>query len=109
MGGDNSIGTLFLLAAIGLFAYALIRGRRQQREVQNVQAGLTAGTEVMTSSGLYATVVAIDGDVVTLETAPGTTSRWDRRAVIRVVTPSGVQDDDEDADTTEGDTPPGRE
>lgn len=64
------------------------RSSRQRRELAQVQSGLAPGAEVMMSSGLFGTVVAVDGDVVTLETSPGQTSRWDRRAVLRVVTPS---------------------
>lgn len=121
VGGNNSLGTLLLVMALGLLVIAFTRGRRQQREVLGVQARLRPGVQVMTSSGLYATVVAVEDGVVTLETAPGQRSRWDKRAVVRVVTesgPSAVQSGDADAENESGGTagrsddeerPPGRE
>lgn len=77
---------LLLLAMLGgLLLLMFSRTRKQQREMQQVQAGLTVGVEIMTTSGLYATVVALDDRTVLLETAPGQRSRWDRRAVVRVL------------------------
>lgn len=97
---------LLLLALMaGLLFFMFSRTRRQQREMQQIQAGITVGAEVMTTAGLYATVVAIDDQVVTLETSPGQTSRWDRRAVAKVLPGSSApaEDDDEsDHFTDEG-------
>jgi preprotein translocase subunit YajC len=39
----------------------------------------------VTTSGLYALIVALDDNVVTLQTAPGQQVRWDRRAIARLV------------------------
>ena len=41
---------------------------------------------------MYGTVVAVDGDVVTLETAPGVTSRWLKPAIAKLVEPPVVDD-----------------
>jgi preprotein translocase subunit YajC len=76
---------LLLVVMVVLLVLVFRRGSRQRREVADLQAGLAPGAQIMTSSGLYATVVAMDGDSVTLETAPGQRSRWDRRAVVRVL------------------------
>lgn len=77
---------LLLLAMLGGLLFLMFsRTRKQQREMQQIQAGLTVGAEVMTTAGLYATVVALDDQTVLLETAPGQRSRWDRRAVARIL------------------------
>jgi len=78
---------LFLGVLFVLMFLVLQRGNRQRRELSRVQANIAPGAEVMTASGMLATVTAVDDDVVTLETAPGQRSRWDRRAVARIITP----------------------
>ncbi len=80
-------GSLLLLAVFaGLMFMIFNRGRRQQREAQALQARLVPGVQVMTSSGLHATLVELTEDgIAVLETAPGQHSRWDRRAIARVV------------------------
>jgi preprotein translocase subunit YajC len=104
-------GQLFIvLAMFGLMLLVLNRGRRQQREMQAVQSRIAVGAEVMTTSGMYATVVALEGDVVTLEMTPGQRSRWDRRAVARILEPGiaaseeqGVASDSVALESTEHD------
>jgi preprotein translocase subunit YajC len=76
---------LLLILFGGLLFLMFSRTRRQQREIQQVQANLRVGVLVMTTAGLYATVVEVDDQVVVLETAPGQRSRWDRRAVSRIL------------------------
>lgn len=83
---------VILLLFLGMFFLLGNRNRRQQREAVNLQASLVVGSRIMTTAGLFATVVALDETSVTLETAPGQRSRWDRRAVARLVT------DDADAE-----------
>lgn len=78
---------ILLLLLGGLLFLMFSRTRRQQREVQQTQASLTVGVEVMTASGMFATVVELDDQAVVLETGPGQRSRWDRRAVARVIGP----------------------
>ena len=56
----------------------------QQRRIKEHKAivdSLQVGDDVMTTAGLYGTVVALDDDVVTLEVAPGTAVRFARGAV----------------------------
>jgi preprotein translocase subunit YajC len=88
---SNPLGTLVVLLPILLLFYFLgIRpGRKRMQHMQQVQQGLAPGREVVTTAGLYGSVVAVDeasGDV-TLEIAPGVRARFDRRAVMRIVDP----------------------
>ena|SRR5664279_4006851 len=95
---------VFLLLAAGFLYLMFSRSRRQQRTAQQMQAGVAPGTKIVTTAGLYATVVEIDGQTVTLETAPGQHSRWDRRAIARILPDQSLEEravndeDDEDAD-----------
>lgn len=103
---DPSI--LLLVALVGLLLLMILSRRRQQREQQNLQAQLAPGAEVMTASGLFATVVSLEDTVVVLETAPGQQSRWDRRAVAKVLGPGSVAPgDSEDETLRERPTPAG--
>lgn len=95
----NPGNVVLLLLTAGLLYLLVSRTRRQRREALAIQSRLTPGIEVMTSSGLFATVVEVDGDVVVLETGPGQRSRWDRRAIARIL-PEG---DDAEGDDAGGD------
>lgn len=91
----NPSGLIVPLLLIGLLVLLFSRTRRQQRQAQQLQSGLAIGAQIVTTAGLYATVVEVDGAVVTLETGPGQRSRWDRRAVARVLPDqTGVADAD---------------
>ena len=56
---------------------------------------LGPGDEVMTHSGLLGTVVEVEDDVITLESAPGSRSRWIRAAIAKKIEPTvdEVEDD----------------
>ncbi|WP_373868727.1 preprotein translocase subunit YajC [Microbispora amethystogenes] len=73
-----------------VFYFLLIRPqrKRQQEQVQ-MQNSLTPGVRVMTTTGLFATVVALEDDDVVLELAPGVETRWVKGAIGRVLTPVG--------------------
>lgn len=87
MGGGSS-QLIFLLIMVALLVFMFSRTRKQQRAQQQMQSGVAPGSRVMTTSGMFGTVVEIDGDEVVLEIAPGLQTRWTRRAVARVVTPT---------------------
>ena len=83
--------SLLLLVLFGvLLLLMLSRTRKQQREVQRIQESLPVGDHVMTPAGLFATVAALDDQTVVLETVPGQRSRWDRRAVARILDAASV-------------------
>ena len=92
---------------IGFMFFSTRKARKQQQEKSAFQAELAPGQEVLTASGLLGTVVAVDGDIVTLEHVPGSQTTWVRAAIARAYEPP-VEDEDEDEDaepiaTTEGD------
>jgi preprotein translocase subunit YajC len=77
---------LLPLLLIGVFYFMLIRPQqKQRREIAEVQSTITPGVRVMTSAGLIGTIVAIEGDEVLIEVAPGVTNRYVRRAIMRVL------------------------
>jgi preprotein translocase subunit YajC len=68
---------VFVIVIIGLLAFAA-RARRRQAAVQAERAeSIAVGSEVMTTSGLYGTVVARhDDETVTMSIAPGVEVKW---------------------------------
>jgi preprotein translocase subunit YajC len=104
-------GILFLGMALVLVFVMFQRSNRQRREFAQVQAQLSVGAEVMTASGMFGTIVEVSDDRIVLQTGPGQTSTWDRRAVARIVTPSAApagrpgQADAEEPGTGAGDEP----
>ena len=67
--------------------------RKRQQQQQDMMSTLEPGTRVVTTTGIYATVVAVGAKQVVLETAPGTQVTMLKQAVGRI-----VSDDEEDAE-----------
>ncbi|MDQ2983755.1 MAG: preprotein translocase subunit YajC [Actinomycetota bacterium] len=61
--------------------------RRRQVAQMSMQDNLRIGDEVITAGGIHAQVRRLDEDVLTIEIAPGTEVRIDRRAIAAVVSP----------------------
>lgn len=81
--------TLILMALIfGAMYFLMIRPqRRRMREAQELQRSMQEGDEVVTNSGLYGFITAIDGDLIWLEIAENVEIRIARAAIARVVQP----------------------
>jgi preprotein translocase subunit YajC len=90
---------LLLFGLLGLMMFFM--SRRQRRAVQQqqeLQASLTIGDKVMTTSGLYGTIVGTTDDTIDLEIAPGFETTWVRAAIREK-----VPDKDEFVDEIEDD------
>jgi len=82
----NDVIVLVILALPLVGIWLLIRG--QQRRAQAAAAlteSLRVGSDVMTTSGLYGTIVRLEDREATLLVAPGVELRFDRRAIGRVI------------------------
>ncbi|GAA5060699.1 preprotein translocase subunit YajC [Thermocatellispora tengchongensis] len=117
MGSNNALTSFLpLILLVVVFYFLLIRPqRKRQQEQLRMQNSLAPGARVMTTTGLFGDVVAVDGDDVILEIAPGVETRWVKAAIGRVVTDAeapaadgeGEKDDTvagtaEPADTVDG-------
>lgn len=79
--------------------YMSTRSRKKQQEAMSFRDNLQIGQEVMTGSGLFGTVVAVEDDVITLESTPGSQTRWLKAAIAKLVDPpvdEVYEDEDED-------------
>ena len=85
---------IILALAFGAMWLMTSRTRKQQREAADFRANLEVGQEVMTGSGLYGTIVDVDGDVITLESTPGNRTRWIRAAIAKLVPPAEPVEDE---------------
>src|SRR3954470_21288004 len=74
------------------------RTKKQQRAASEFRNTLGPGDEVMTHSGLLGTVVDVEDDVITLESAPGSQTRWIRAAIAKKIDPVVEIDDVDGAD-----------
>jgi preprotein translocase subunit YajC len=82
-------GTGQLIVLLPLFAlyFGVIRPRqRAMKLAQLANRNIEVGNTVMTTSGIHATVRSIDENVASLEIAPGTVIRIERRAIAKVIT-----------------------
>lgn len=93
---------IIIALAFGAMWLMSSRTRKQQQAAQEFRNTLEPGDEVMTGSGFFGTVVEVEGDVITLESTPGSRTRWLRAAISKKIEPVvaeiGEADDDEDED-----------
>jgi preprotein translocase subunit YajC len=90
---------LFMIAILAMLIFFMVRNSRKQRRTQQELAEkLQPGVEVMTSFGLYATVVSIDDDtnVATLDVGKGVTLKVHRQTLSKV-----MDDESETTSSTE--------
>ncbi len=81
-GSGSGLGyLLILLLPFLMLVFIIVSQRRRSQQVRALQESLAVGDEVLTTSGLYGTIVALDDTVATLDVGAGTTLRYDRRAI----------------------------
>ena len=84
---------MMLLFAGGVYFLIFRPNQKRRRAIEQTQASVAPGAEVLTIGGLYGTVSDVDGDVVTIEVAPGVTNRYARGAIREVVQAPEKPDD----------------
>jgi len=98
-GGSSALTLLFPVVIIAAFYFLLIRPQRnRQREQQKMQKSIEPGARILTTSGMYATVVEITDDGLVLEIAPGVEAEFVSQAVMRVVEEEEIADEAEDGE-----------
>lgn len=99
-GGASSILPLVFIGLIFVAMYFLMirPQRRRLRESQNMQRSISEGDEVLTTSGVYGFVVAMDGDVVWLEIAEDVEIRIAKGAISKVIQQAESTTDDDAGD-----------
>jgi preprotein translocase subunit YajC len=103
--GSSVIGLALPLLMIVGFYFLLIRPQRnRQRAQQALVASLEVGDDVMTSGGIFGTIVDIDDDegTVTVEIAPGTRIRMLRQGISQRFVEDEYEGDDGDETADEG-------
>ncbi len=93
-GGGNGSGILSVLPLmIGMFAimyFLIIRPQQKQRkERETLLAAVKKGDRVVTTSGLYGTVVGLSETTVTLKVADQVRLDFERSAIGRIVPAQG--------------------
>lgn len=86
---------LIVLVAIPLFLQAR-KQKKTMQEQQKLQNSIGAGDRVMTTSGLYGTVVATTDDTVDLEIAEGLTTTWLKQAIRERVEATDSEDESDE-------------
>jgi preprotein translocase subunit YajC len=104
-GGGSLIGLSLPLLMIVGFYFLLIRPQRaRQRAQQALLSSLEVGDEVLTTGGIFATIIEIDDDAgaVVVEIAPGTRVKMLRQGISqRFVEEEEYDEDDADGSVDE--------
>ncbi|HEX7658251.1 MAG TPA: preprotein translocase subunit YajC [Pseudonocardiaceae bacterium] len=104
---SNLLLPALIVLMIGMLYFATRKQKRAAQQQQQMQSGLSEGDRVMTTSGLYGTVVDTSDDTIDIEIADGIVTTWLRAAVkdkvAQTVQDDVVDDIDEDTDTVDAD------
>ena len=82
---------LIMLAVLAVLLFVLPARQRKkmQEQAAAMQASLSIGTPVMTTSGLHGTVAGLADTTIDLEIAPGVVVTFARQAILEVRRPAG--------------------
>lgn len=88
---ETLIQFLPFIAMFAIMWFLLIRpAQKRQRQTKEMQSSLQRGDSVITIGGIHGSIEAVDEATVYLKVADGTTLRFDRQAVGRVVEDSAT-------------------
>lgn len=92
--GGSFVFTLVFFGLIGAAMYFLMirPQRRRMRQTADLQRSIGEGDEILTTSGMYGFVTALDGDTVWLSIADDVEIRISRAAVARKIAGDDVTD-----------------
>ena len=92
-GGGSPIVLLLLLGMPAMLFWMMRSQRKKAAQQQDLQSSAGIGSEIMTTAGIFGTIVDEDEDegTIVLEIAPGTQIKLIRGAIARVV----ADEDDE--------------
>jgi preprotein translocase subunit YajC len=96
---------VFILLFVGMYFLMIRPQKKRALEQKQMLSNLADGTEVMTGSGLYGFVTAIEGDVMWLEIADGVQVRVAKGSVVKVI--DSVTDSGADSPAAPGELAPG--
>lgn len=83
---ENLPTLMFIVLAGAAFYFLIIRpGKQRQRHQQEMVTKLVPGADVMTTAGVFGTVVTVTDAEIGLEIAPGVVMRVLPAAVARVI------------------------
>ena len=102
--GSSLLTLAFPVLLIGGFYFLLIRPQRnRQRAQQALVASLEVGDDIMTTGGIFGTIIEIDDDegTVTVEIAPGTRIRMLRQGISQRFVEDDVYEDGEGDETAD--------
>ncbi len=77
-----------LIVVVAVYALFLRPQRARQRKALELTNSIQPGQRVVTTAGMFATVVALDDEGVLLEVAPDVHVKYVRQAISRVVEPT---------------------
>lgn len=80
--------SLVMYGLIAVMVVFMIRNSRKQKQArEELNSKVTKGAHVMTTSGIYGTIVSVDeeNNELVLESTPGTTLRLHRQSVASIV------------------------
>jgi preprotein translocase subunit YajC len=98
--GGSPLSLLIIIVPFALLFLSMRNQQKRVRQQQAVQQAAEVGDEVLTTSGIFGTIVDEDEveGTVTVEIAPGTRIRMVRSGIARRLTEDDAYDEDEDVD-----------
>lgn len=75
-----------LIVLIGAFWLLVLRpNKKRQTDAAKLRNSLAVGQRVITTAGVFGTIVGVNEDSFDLEIAPGVTVTWLKAAISRVI------------------------
>ena len=90
--GSSAASFIFLLVIVGVVVIFMRSRSSAARRQRSTLMELTPGDEVLTGAGIFGTVLDVEPDRVTLETAPGTRLTVVRSTIARRITEPSVDE-----------------
>jgi preprotein translocase subunit YajC len=90
---------IYLVILVAAFYFLIVRPQRRNSMVRRqLLSAVEVGDEIVTSGGVYGTVLAIDDETLEVEIAPGVVVKVARGAVAGRITAEPDENDDDDED-----------
>jgi len=104
-GGGSAFTLLIFIVPFALLFLFMRNQQKRVRQQQALQQSAEVGDEVLTTAGIFGTIIDEDEDegTVTVEIAPGTRIKMVRSGIARRLTEDDYEDEYEDEDGDEDD------